>query len=197
MAAIVDVDLYGRQDTSGGPTSYQDDEAIRNAMLLWLSSSRGDFLYRPREGGPLTMLLFKPLISNTEAYEFRLRESIQEAFGSYVQVKAVSITPDRVNYVWRITIATLSLLTGGPLNLQVNTPSQRPRLDQPSATQNISYVGAQLLTWVQTTKPTYPAERLLYNEQTAQWYWGKYVFTELVETDPFFAEILTTINAGL
>lgn len=195
--AIVDIDLYGRENTDGTPKVYQSDDALYNAILLWLSSSRGDFLYKPREGGPLSMLLFKPLISNTEAYVFKLRESFLNAFGAYAQIKAIAIIPDRSRYKWKVVLAVASKITGAPLEIQVETPSLRPTLDQPSTSISITYTEAQLFEWVSKTKETYTTERLLYKADFNQWYWGKYLLVNLVDTDPYFLDILTLINTGL
>lgn len=195
--AIVDIDAYGRENPDGTPKVYQGDEALYNAFLLWLSSAKGDYLYKPREGGPLTMLVFKPLISNTEAYVFKLRESILNAFGAYVQIRAISITPDRKNYKWKILIALMSKLTGAPLDVEVATPALRPKMDQPVNQTTVPYSGAQLLEWVSKTKPTYPNDRLLFNDELQQWLWGKYTLSGLTDSDPFFLDILTFINTGL
>ena len=58
-----DIDVYGNETQAGQPLEYFDEEAIKNALILYLTSSKGDYIRNPKAGGVLKNLLFKQNMS--------------------------------------------------------------------------------------------------------------------------------------
>ena len=55
---LIDFDVYGRSSNTGGALIHKDDFAISNAIIFFLTSAKGDYLYSPNKGGVLSQLLF-------------------------------------------------------------------------------------------------------------------------------------------
>ena len=42
---IIDLDIYGNDRTDGNPIVHYNEDAVKNALILWLTSKKGDFLW--------------------------------------------------------------------------------------------------------------------------------------------------------
>ena len=58
MALYTDIDIFGREYTNGTPYEFFDEDAIKNALTLWLSSKKREFLNEPDRGVILDRALF-------------------------------------------------------------------------------------------------------------------------------------------
>lgn len=115
MASLVQTSLSGQQyadfvydsriSETGELMTVQGYEAVKNALILWLYSLRGERIRKPSWGGYLTRWLYKPLNEDTaENIQFSLLIGLREEFTPALEVNKVTVTPDYENESWIIQI---------------------------------------------------------------------------------------------
>ena len=106
MAVIVDFLGTGQMiNAQGNIAVLTDQEALINAVNLWISSFQGERLYRPNDGGVITENLLK-LMSDEGAIEIReaLIDGLAYQFTPYVNVTECTVVPDYERNTYWITI---------------------------------------------------------------------------------------------
>jgi hypothetical protein len=96
LAVIVDYPGTGEMVTSQGNIPVlTDQDALVNAINLWVCSFRGERLYRPHTGGVIADNLLKP-ISDDRARSIHddLIDGLAYKFTPYVEVQECTVTPD-------------------------------------------------------------------------------------------------------
>jgi phage baseplate assembly protein W len=199
MASLADIDVYGRTTTDGSPKIQKGDNAISNALVLYLTSRRGDFVNQPDFGGPLEFMLFKNLNKDTDEIETKITNEINRVFGNLVTLQDVSVQPDYLGRQWVVDVIYKSNATGDLSKVQYFVNSSQGQFSPPNVFQSnryvdIHYSGENLYNFVLLKKEEVPGERLVKNADDNLYYWGFYKFPNLLLTDPYFAQIEFAIN---
>lgn len=191
---IVDLDVYGRNSSTGGALVHENDFAISNAIVFFLTTRKGDYLYNSDLGGVLDKLLFKFLDEN-EAFFFssQIQNELKKEFGSVIDNINVLIIPNYENRYYEIRVFYKSLIT--------NQNNEAVFFTKPISMNNIesiSYIdvdfeGDNLIAFV-TLNLSNNYSKLVFNHKDGKWYWGKFRLNKLNETSPVFQEVFDLIN---
>ena len=98
MAQYIDIDVYGltQQNTI---VYYTDAEAVKHALLLWLTYSKKDLLMNPTGAGIIDIQLFKNLSHDTiEIFKLYLFNAIEKYFIPAIEIVQLNVEPDYTNY---------------------------------------------------------------------------------------------------
>lgn len=191
---IVDIDVYGRTDETGQLILHDQDYALSNALVFWLTSKAGDYIYHPELGGILDKYKFK-VMRSTESLDITkdLTAAIETYFGTYISVQQVTVTPDNVNRTYGIQILYTSLLTQDPnqVNFTIRPPTTKNTFTQ---TYEIAYIGDNLINFVLTQLPNYGGQPVKFNNDTQQWTWGPFILINLTSTSPELSTIQALVT---
>jgi hypothetical protein len=96
MAVIVDFPGTGEMVTpQGNIPVLTDQDALTNAINLWICSFRGERLYHPHDGGIISENLLKPMSDErATAIHDDLVDGLGYRFSPYVEVQECKVTPD-------------------------------------------------------------------------------------------------------
>jgi phage baseplate assembly protein W len=124
VATYQDVDIYGELNPNGELKTYAGKDAIKNALQLWLSSKKGEYLLNPGLGGPLDTFSFKTM--NEESLtilRFQLMSAIDTEFAPAIRLTNVLFNPDFQNRILEIILAYQIEETGeqGEVTVFMNT----------------------------------------------------------------------------
>ena len=105
MGTYIDLDHRGQVDEKGNLIVLKDQDALANAVKLWLCSFRGERLYKPTKGGYVISALLKPICDERideikEAIMIGLREDFQPA----IEVSKCTVIPDYDEGRYYITV---------------------------------------------------------------------------------------------
>lgn len=105
MAVYVDYDHTGVTNQQGNIPVLKDQQALSNAVKLWLCSFRGERLYRPTKGGFVVGALMKPM-SEDRAQDIQkaIKTGLRTDFQPSVQVTRCEVTPDYDNNCYYIHV---------------------------------------------------------------------------------------------
>jgi len=106
MAVIVDFSGTGEMVTpQGNIPVLTDQDALNNAINLWICSFRGERLYRPHDGGVITEVLLKPMSDDrARSIHDELIDGLAHKFTPRVVVSECTVTPDYIRNTYWITI---------------------------------------------------------------------------------------------
>lgn len=177
-----DIDVYGREDSTQAVFEYTDDLAVSNALICWLTSKIGDYIYQPQLGGILDRTLFKRMTQGrTNALREYFINAIESNFGGVISVENVIVDPDAEFQRYNIEISYRSLITG-ELNLVdfVTRPPVDVNSEEPVS---VPYIGQNLDNFVKLKLPLMQGVIFKKDDITEKWNWGVYVLENLQETD--------------
>lgn len=188
-----DIDLLGRELSDGNAVVHLDTEAVKNALTLFLTSKKGDFLMNPELGGPLDRVQFKSLDGNISSLViFTIKNAITNSFSPAIKLKDIKFNPDYSNRIWEILIYYTSTLSKAIESVEVYTKDILNITQQ--SNQSITWVGIQLRTFCLMQKPNMGSELLQYDSETSTWKWGKFIFANFTTEDVYYSEILAICN---
>lgn len=106
MSTVVDFAGTGDILTSQGSISVvTDQDALVNAVNLWICSFRSERLYRPKAGGVIAPALLKPMSDErAKDMETRLRQGLQYEFNPSLSVQECVVKADFENNTYWIRI---------------------------------------------------------------------------------------------
>ena len=193
MATYQDIDIYGELNPNGELKTYAGKDAIKNALQLWLSSKKGEYLLNPGLGGPLDTFSFKTM--NEESLtilRFQLMSAIDTEFTPAIRLTNVLFNPDFQNRILEIILAYQIEETGeqGEVTVFMNTQYSYRNFNYEEVTE----VGENLKTFFTIKKPNMMDKRLLFDNEGSFWKWGKYKLVNLTPFDPCFEDILIIAN---
>ena len=88
----VDINFLGNE----GGFILEDTEALKNKILFWLTSARGDYVRQPSKGGPLYGVIGKAITSNNIAnIQASLSSGFQDMFGKELRLISLDINMDK------------------------------------------------------------------------------------------------------
>ncbi len=192
MAQYIDIDVYGltQQNTI---VYYTDAEAVKHALLLWLTYSKKDLLMNPTGAGIIDIQLFKNLSHDTiEIFKLYLFNAIEKYFIPAIEIVQLNVEPDYTNYqivvdlIYRVPEYNVE----DTLTFAINTNYTRPQFSYIY----IDYTEDNLYNFVIITKEKYTDHKLLFDYTLNKWRWGKYVFTNFSVEDSRFTDVLIIIN---
>ena len=124
---IIDTNLFGGTDAQGNIKQEIDEDAILNAIKLWIITDQGEIRRNPNYGGDMLYWLVKPLtLENAKHIKTALEEGITQNFGQYVIVDTVDVDIDYSNSMYIIKM----LLHIRKLNKQVSLEEKLKTLRQ-------------------------------------------------------------------
>lgn len=193
QSSILDLDVYGRNATNGGALVHMNDIAVSNAIVFFLTASKGDYLYKPQDAGIMDEMLFKLLNPQKASFfESKISKAIEDNFGALVENVSVSISPMYEDRYYQIDIVYNSKQTG-ELNQAVFYTKPK-NLDTVGKTiTDVTFVEDNLLAFVIVKKEEL-TDPLLRDSESGQWYWGTYRLVNFNEQSSNFQEIFNIIN---
>ena len=88
----VDINFLGNE----GDFILEDTEALKNKILFWLTSARGDYVRQPNKGGPLYGVIGKAITPNNIAnIQASLSSGFQDMFGKELRLISLDINMDK------------------------------------------------------------------------------------------------------
>jgi phage baseplate assembly protein W len=189
-----DADIFGRELSNGQAVEHIDSEAVKNALTLFLTSKKGDFLMQPELGGPLDRVLFKSLDGNVSSLViFTIKNALTNYFSPAIKIKDIKFEPDYINKIWQITIYYTSSLSSTIEQVEVYTKDILNISQQ--VNQNVLYVGENLKIFCLMQKPSMKSELLTYDDSDEKFHWGKFIFENFTIEDNEYENILAICNS--
>lgn len=192
-----DLDVYGRSSNEGGALVHYNDLAISNSIVFYLTSRRGNYLYRPSEAGILDDLLFK--LNSPELialYRDRIKKKLKDAYRTLITDIDIQIynTDEYTNRVLQVEVYYTSIQTNESNALSFYLKG-KPTNTIKKEFININLEGDNLLAFVILKKEDMPENStFIKNIDDGLWYWNEYRFTNFSESSSNFNEIITIMN---
>lgn len=99
----IDTDIRGLIDHSGNLVTLTGTEAIKNSIIVWLTSFRNDILRSPGKGGYLTQHLYKPMSEyNRDLIRDSIMDGLYQDYFPSVRVNSIQVVPDYEKKEWTI-----------------------------------------------------------------------------------------------
>jgi len=190
-----DLDVYGSEAVPGVGKELFDIYAVKNAILMWFLSKKGDYIYDPSEGGILYGLTFKNIDTTTiEMLTFKIENAFENKFSNFAKLLSVDIIPNLELRYQEINVIYYDIINNEESEVQIylDDPSQTSEL----ITYEIVELEAEnLFIFVKIKKPEMVGKKLSYNLNQDCWLWGNEIkFPKLNTSDPYFSEVLAYCN---
>jgi len=119
-----DLDIFGRTNRNGELRTLSNVEAVKNALMLWIVSIRGEILRRPRKGGYVTQWLLKP-VSPDRAQSIRdaILQGLQDDFPLTVRVRSLDVEPLYGRSAYRVELIAYIPVLKERIEVDVNVNS--------------------------------------------------------------------------
>jgi hypothetical protein len=195
MITFIDFDIYGRTDERGNPLILRGNEAIKNAIITYLLSKRGDYIRRPAFGGILDQIEFKVKNNdNLNAYSTELAQDITRHFGAYVNVLGVTINPDYAIRAIEVSLTIEYINTDAP---EVETfyvyRKGLKYVDEINFIE-VPFIGMALVNFILSEIPNQPSAPLVYNSAIKSFTWNNYKFPSLTTESDEYLYIVGILN---
>lgn len=123
-STIVDFDIEGGVNSKGQLTKLYGQEALNNAIKIWLESQKGDFYGFPERGGHLIKILSKEMSDQVQQELIAvIRNTLTIEFDIPLVINEIKVIPDYGKRTWSlkldITAPTLNLRTSLSSDLDV------------------------------------------------------------------------------
>jgi hypothetical protein len=195
LAEITDIDFYGQNLANGQAIEYMGTDAVGNALYLWMTSKKGEFLYNPAAGGILDKSLFKTMSpDNLANIQFYLYNSILNFFSPYIELRDLILEPDMNSRILNITIKYFFPQTNqsGSVSIYV----QSDYANKSYTYEDVDYVGSNLINFCRLQKTDMLNDKLVFNPDTDLWSYGKYIFINLTTSSSEFETVLLICNGS-
>jgi hypothetical protein len=124
MANLIDTSISGIKTYENSPATLQlvyNENAIKNALKLWITSYKGDIVKRPNAGGYVTRWLFKQMNDITKQSIYTsILEGIAIDFNNELQVKSLSVVPNYQKRTWELSLIVYSTKYKFETTLSIN-----------------------------------------------------------------------------
>lgn len=104
MEQFYDVNIKGEINEEGRLEEFWGGAAVKNAIIMWLTSYRSDYLRNPTKGGYLTSHLYKKMSSDAQEDMY---DSIVDGFNQefdFVELVNLQVTPNYDSDFWSIYV---------------------------------------------------------------------------------------------
>ena len=188
-----DIDFYGNSDSNGSPLEYYNHFAIKNALLTFLLSKRGDFILNPTDGGILDTALFKTLTDTArDKIFFTIKNAINKYFSPKITLVAINVIPNYNGRYWEISITYREAIFNTNEELVVYTKSTNN--DVSYVYQEVLFEDDNLMEFAVSKKANMKGKLLLYEPEFVCFVWGQYKLTNLTPSSSNLSEMLAYIN---
>lgn len=103
--SFADFSATGETDYNGQLRILKDNEALENALRMWIASFRGEIIRQPDKGGYIVQWLTKPMSEDTRtSIKEAIEDGLFEDFQPPVQIRQLNIIPDYENQNWKIEL---------------------------------------------------------------------------------------------
>jgi hypothetical protein len=100
-----DTDIEGELDSNGLIKQYYDEDAVKNSIIVWLTSFRSDILRNPGKGGYVTQYLYKGMSDDVQSkITMAITDGFKQDYTPNAVLNSISVTPDYVNKTWTIDL---------------------------------------------------------------------------------------------
>jgi len=193
MARYHDISLYGEENPDGSAKELFDDDCIGNALVLWLTSRRGDFILSPTTGGILEDMVFKNMSNlNIELLVFKLQTEILLTYSDILSLSGIQVIPNYTERFLEIKISyqIISTKKDKTATIYIDTAIKPEKF----VYEDVLYTGQNLESFVLVTKSTMKGKVLQWNFDENSFVWGRFRLINLTDSDPYFSRILQTCN---
>jgi hypothetical protein len=188
-----DIDITGKEKRQGIALEYFDADAIKNALYLFVTSKRGDFLRNPYAGGLIDFQTFKTMSEvNIQKASFAMRNAINNNFAPSVEIQSINMVPDYTNHILEYQIIYRDTITLNINSVSVYTDTTFEH--QKFQYTDIAYTGENLYKFIILQKTNDLSKRLIYDADDGHWFYGKFKFINFSQSDPLFDSILALAN---
>lgn len=188
-----DIDVYGREKTDGTPYELNNEEAVKNAVILWITSKAGDFLRNPEAGGLLDRVLFKNMHGRSIGlFLFALKNALINEFSPSIKILDTQV--ERIYEYRTLKIHITYLIVASNIIQKVEVFTKDIKSIDEQKEQTVTYTGANLRMFCLIRVPNMNNELLIYNEEEDKWRWGIYYFQNFSTEDPYYDEIISICN---
>jgi hypothetical protein len=194
MESIVhDIDIYGLENPDGSPKEHFEQEAVKNALIAWLTSKKGEYLQNPEAGGILDTSVFKMLSNNQlDLLGFKIKNAIINNFVPAITLREINLIPDYERRMLEIKIFYSSPLSNKKEAVVLYLNAPKPELIW--SYEEIEYIEENLRNFCLLKQPENKDKKLLYKADDGIWTYGKYKLINLTAEDSYFTEILEICN---
>jgi hypothetical protein len=106
---IHDYYFKGGIDLQGKIAETWQEEALKNAIRMWIASYQGDFIGQPYRGGQVMKHLLRPMSQvNIKRFNAAMRKDFNDEFSGVAEIEQLVITPYYSERKWKIDMAVSS-----------------------------------------------------------------------------------------
>jgi hypothetical protein len=188
-----DIDIYGREQRPGNALEYYNADAVKNALIFFLTSGKGDYIRNPSAGGLVDWSTFKQMSDlNIQKMSFLLKNAISNNFVPAIELQSINLTPDYENRILQIDITYIdkTSLTINQVSLFTDTSYSYQKFEYI----DVAYIEENLMKFIMLQKTDDPSRRLIFNSDDGLWYYGKFKLNNFTTSDIFFDQILAIAN---
>jgi hypothetical protein len=190
-----DYNIDARKNDDNSLAIYTNSDAIKNALMCWARTAKGEILNNPEDGGALDEYVFKNFNESKKTkLLFDFRSELDTYFFPKIKIVELIIDADITLRSWKLKLKYYI-----PLYDVIKTsylPLKRIQyksiFEQPD--EEIDYTGTTLENFIKIYLYEQRGIGLKFNG--TYWQWGRFVFTELDETDNNFLIIEDMINSN-
>lgn len=189
----IDLDIYGRDNLDGTAMQYIDSKAVGNALQMYLSSKKGDFLYAPSSGGILDSQTFRVMtLESLTMLQFNIRNALTNYFSPAIQIISINLEAMYDERALKITIIYSSGANVEKATVYTNAEFSNPHYEYV----DVDYVGENLLKLCQIKKADMQGKYMELETNTDIWTWGNLRFVNFdFNEDPYAEDIMMVCNA--
>ena len=179
---ILDIDLYNRKDILGETLVHLYANAVNNAIMLFLVSKKGSYIYKNNFGSPLDILEFKNLdLLQFTNYGQRIASQIENSFGRYISNVIVSLVPNYDTRTIEVNLQYTSLLANTVIKNTVVKRVNSIKYKTETNYIDINLDSVNLVKWFELELLNQPKSSLIYNPSIQSWVWSVYKLSTLGE----------------
>ena len=179
---ILDIDIYDRPNVIGETLAHVDANAVNNAIMLYLVSKKGSYVYKNDFGSPLDILEFKNLdLLAFSDYSQRIASQIENNFGRYISDVSVALVPNYDTRTIEVNFQYTSLLENTLIKNSVVKKINSFKYQDQKSYVEINLDSVNLLNWLELELLNQPKSTLIYNPSIQSWVWSIYKLSTLGE----------------
>ena len=173
MAEYFDITAEDYPENEFPAKNLNQEEAIKQSLKDFLTSSPSDFIFGEENGGIIKSLLFRQLNdSNVQNAKYRIKNAIINGFFPAIIPSNISVEKDTIRRAWIITIGYQSPISGTPQETQILIKGFSDR-EREYKMIEIPYMGQNLTNFARLQKFKYPNDKLQFKE-------GKYIYNKYI-----------------